>query len=152
MSPPRLCGDAGVVGGVEVLPFAVLTFVVGSLLVANAWAVVDAKLAVTSASREAVRRYVEAPDQAHATANARRIAQETMDGHGRDPASMQLRIEHEGGRPWARCTRVQVTVTYPIPALALPWLGGYGHGFDATASHSEIIDPFRSGVPGEGTC
>jgi hypothetical protein len=99
-----------------------------------------------------VRRYVEAPDQAHATANARNVASETIEGHGRDPASMQLRIEHEGGRSWARCTRVRVTVTYPIPALALPWIGGYGHGFAATASHSEIVDPFRAGVPGEGTC
>ena len=32
--------DAGMVGGVEALPFGLLVFVVGSLLVANAWAVV----------------------------------------------------------------------------------------------------------------
>ena len=41
------------------LPFGVLIFVVGSLLIANAWAVVDAKLATTAAAREAARAYVE---------------------------------------------------------------------------------------------
>ena len=50
---PLLRGDAGMVGGIEVLPFGVLIFVVGSLLVANAWAVVDTKFMVTSAAREA---------------------------------------------------------------------------------------------------
>ena len=56
--------DCGQVGGIEVLPFGLLVFIVGTLLVANAWAVVDAKLAVTSAAREAVRSYVEADDGA----------------------------------------------------------------------------------------
>jgi hypothetical protein len=31
--------DRGQVGGIEVLPFGLLVFVVGTLLVANAWAV-----------------------------------------------------------------------------------------------------------------
>jgi hypothetical protein len=32
--------DSGQVGGIEALPFGLLVFVVGALLVANAWAVV----------------------------------------------------------------------------------------------------------------
>jgi hypothetical protein len=45
--------DAGMVGGIETLPFGLLVFVVGSLLVAQAWAVVDAKLAVDAAASRA---------------------------------------------------------------------------------------------------
>ncbi|MGZ4694068.1 MAG: hypothetical protein ACXWA3_10620, partial [Acidimicrobiales bacterium] len=50
--------DRGQLAGIEVLPFGVLVFVVGALLITNAWAVVDAKIAVDAASREAVRTYV----------------------------------------------------------------------------------------------
>ena len=64
-APPRPArgragGDGGQVGGIEALPFGLLVFVVGALLVANAWAVVDAKLAVDAAARQATRHYVEA--------------------------------------------------------------------------------------------
>ena len=55
--------ERGQAGGVEALPFGLLIFVVGALLVASAWVVVDAKLAVVSAAREAARTYVEAEDQ-----------------------------------------------------------------------------------------
>ena len=50
--------DRGVVGGVEAIPFGLLLFVAGTLLVANAWAVIDAKMAATSAAREAARTYM----------------------------------------------------------------------------------------------
>lgn len=149
---PRCCGDAGVIGGLEVLPFGVLIFVVGVLLAANAWAVVDVKLAVTSAAREAARVYVEAPDQSAAAARATSSARETVRDHGRSPERVRVRIDHAAGRAWGRCTRAIVTVTYPVPALSLPWIGGYGEGFLVSASHSEIIDPFRAGLPGMATC
>ncbi len=148
----RLQGDAGVVGGVEVLPFGVLIFVVGSLLVANAWAVVDAKFMVTSAAREAARAYVEAPDPAAAVARARSGVADAIAGQGRNPDRAHLRIDHDHGRAWGRCVRVVATVDYRVPALTLPWIGGYGHGFDVVATHSEIIDPYRAGLPGLAEC
>ena len=52
--------ERGQVGGLEAIPFGILVFVVGALLAASAWAVVDTKLAVVSAAREAARTYVEA--------------------------------------------------------------------------------------------
>ena len=59
----RRCADErGAVGGIEVLPLGMLVLVVGTLLVVNAWAVVDAKLAASAAAREAARAYVEAGD------------------------------------------------------------------------------------------
>ncbi|MCD9622363.1 hypothetical protein [Rhabdothermincola salaria] len=144
--------DRGQVGGIEVLPFGILVFVIGSLLVANAWGVVDAKLAVTSAAREAVRAYVEAPDAASALAAADAAARASIEGHGRNGARATVHIEHPDGRPYGRCTRAVVTVHYPVPALALPWIGGYGAAFDVVARQSEVVDPYRSGLPGEASC
>ena len=59
------------VGGVEILPLALLVFTAGMLLVMNGWAIVDARLAVAGAAREAVRTAVEAPDAGTAFACGR---------------------------------------------------------------------------------
>jgi hypothetical protein len=142
--------ERGAVGGVEGLAFGVLIFVVGTLLVANAWAVIDAKVAAASAAREAARAYVEAPSESAGLTDATAAAATALQAHGRDPARMEL--HHEGGTPFARCTRVTFEVRYPVPAVALPWIGGLGDGLVAAARHSELVDPLRSGVPGEADC
>lgn len=146
----QLLGDQRGTGGVEVLPFGVLTFVVGGLLVANAWGVVDAKVAATAAAREAARTFVEAPDAPRALAGADAAARAAMAGHGRDPAKVEVRIDGS----FTRCAPVVAEVRYPVPAIRLPWIGGYGEAFDVRARHSEVVDPFRSGDigPGEAQC
>jgi len=142
----RLAAEDGVVGGLEMLAFGFLTFVVVALLLANAWGVIDAKLAATAAAREAARAFVEAPDAATAHSRAVDAARAAISGHGRDPDRMGP-TDIDGA--FARCERITVTVTYPVPALSLPWIGGLGGGptITATGVHSEIVDPFRSGLP-----
>ena len=149
---PRAQGDAGQVAGIEALPFGVLVFVVGALLAANAWAVVDVRFAVAAAAREAVRAYVEAPDPMAAAALAERAARNTVSGHGRNPERIWLSITSPSGRGWGRCGRVEITARYPVPAITLPGLGGYGEAFEAVATHSELIDPYRAGLPGSASC
>jgi hypothetical protein len=142
--------DAGQFAGIEALPFGVLIFVIGSLLVTNAWAVIDAKLAVSSAAREGARTYVEAPpDVAVAEARATVAAQDALEGHGRDPDRADIGVANPAGS-FTRCTRVTATVTYRLPAVTLPVIGGYGRGFSVTSHHSEIIDPWRDDLPGDG--
>ena len=55
----RCRGDAGFVGGAEGILFGVVVFVFDTLLLFNAWAVIDAKMAVSSAARETARTLVE---------------------------------------------------------------------------------------------
>lgn len=148
----RLRGDAGVVGGVEVLPFGLLTFVVATLIVANAWAVVDARLMVASAAQAAARAYVEAPDQPTAATAARRAVLDATASYGRNPAGTSVQVVHQDGRPWGRCVRATATVHHPIPAIALPWIGGFDHTIDVAASRSEVVDPFRAGLTGAARC
>ena len=139
--------DDGVVGGVEALPFGVLVFVVGTLIVVNAWGVVDAKMAVASAAREAVRAYVEAPAGSDAERLGRLAAARTMQALGR--TAREPEIDLDGS--FQRCARVTATVRYSIPALRLPWVRGFGT-LTASSTASEIVDPLRSGVEGEATC
>jgi hypothetical protein len=153
----RRGGDLGQVGGIEVLPFGLLVFVVGTLLVANAWAVVDAKLAVDAAAREAARHFVEADvpaadDFGDADAAARRAGYEALAAHGREAARSTVELaaleSPDGQVGFARCARATFTARYDVPVLRLPWIGGFGSGLDVTSRHSELIDPYRDGVPG----
>ena len=150
--------ERGVVGGFEVLPFGFLIFVAGTLLLANAWGIVDAKIAASGAAREAARAYVEssAPDGRAALAEAEAAAEEAMAGHGRDPSRMTL--SSSGPLVFERCAPATFVVTYEVPTISLPWIGGFGTGvFSTSARHSEVVDPFRDDVPltdpaGGGPC
>lgn len=141
--------ECGQVGGIEVLPFGLLVFVVGALLLANAWAVIDAKMAATSAAREATRAYVEAPDQGSGEAAAARAADESITGHGRDPAKLRLT---NNDPDFVRCARVVYEARYTVPAVTLPFVGGFGRGFTVVGRHAEIIDPFAEGLPAVNRC
>ena len=135
--------DSGQVA-LEAVPFGLLTFVVGTLLVANAWAVIDAKIAVSAAAREATRAFVEAPVDADPFALADAAARSAIEGAGRDPAQLVLTPL---AATFARCETVRFEARYRIPAVRVPFLGGVGSGFTAAAHHAEVVDPYRTGVP-----
>ena len=143
--------DSGQVAGLEAIPFGLLLFVIGALLVTNAWAVIDAKMAVTSAAREAARTYVEANDHETGLEDATRAARSAFDARGHD--SNRLTISGPtSAAAFTRCNHVSFTVSYAVPALNLPVIGGLGHGFVVRSTQSEIVDPFRDDVAGEAVC
>jgi Flp pilus assembly protein TadG len=142
--------ERGQVGGIEVLAFGFLIMVMGTLLMVNVWAVVDAKFAVTAAAREGARASVEAPDESSARDAATRRALEAMDAHGRaDLSRTAVVVDAPDG--FARCAPVVVTVSYDVPALSLPFIGGLGASITARATHVELVDPYRDGLP-ERSC
>ena len=150
-SGPRCVGDVGQVGGIEVLPFGFLTFVSATLLFVNAWGVVDAKLAVTSAARESVRAFVEADTLAEATTAAAHRGADTLEAYGRagDRATVGA---PEMRAPFGRCVRVSITVSYEVPLIAVPFIGGFGSATPVESTHSALVDPFRTGVDGSASC
>jgi hypothetical protein len=149
--PRRARGDRGQIAGIEALPFGFLFFVAMVLLVANAWAVVDARMAVASAAREAARSLVEAaPADGLVVAEAR--ARTVLAAYGRaEPDRVRLPPPVVEGGSLSRCARVTVTVEYRVPALVVPFLGGFGEGITVSADHSELVDPYRDGDQ-EGSC
>lgn len=135
--------------GLEGLVFGVLLFVFGTLLVVNAWAVVDAKLAASAAAREATRAFVEARSSEAASSEAGGAARRAFAGYGRSTDRAELRLVE--GR-LTRCARVTFEAAYRLPALQIPVLGGLGDGFRVAARHSEVVDPHRSGLADGGDC
>ncbi|HUP87203.1 MAG TPA: hypothetical protein VM143_16230 [Acidimicrobiales bacterium] len=144
-------GEEGQVGGAEALVFGVLVFVLGTLVVANAWGVVDAKMAAGAAAREATRAFVEsdASSIGEAFAEAEDAARVTVAGAGRDPSKLSVIPERISRR---RCAAVTVRTEYPVPLLSLPVIGAHGHGFTAVGRHTEIVDPYRGGLDDRGAC
>jgi len=143
--------ESAQVAGIEALPFGVLIFVVGSLLIAGSWAVVDAAGAATAAAREGARAYVEAADAASARAEATDAATATMAGHGRsDIDRLTVRVDDSHGG-FQRCSEVVVEVSYVVPAVRVPWFGTAA-SMTVHHTHRELVDPHRSSDAGPGTC
>ncbi|QYG93693.1 hypothetical protein HC251_15520 [Iamia sp. SCSIO 61187] len=135
--------------GAEVLPFCVLIFVFGTLLLVNAWGVIDAKFAVTSAAREAARTYAESDGGFAGEEAARDAAEDAIASYGRTPSRMEL---SEPTGAFVRCGTVSYTASYPVPALQIPVIGGFGRAFDVTSSHSTRIDRLRAGLDAASAC
>lgn len=153
MSPPAKRGsrqrdDAGQ-GGLEAMVFGVLLFVFGTLLVVNAWSVVDAKLATGSAAREATRAFVEGGDADTASLEAAEAGLAAIESMGR--RGDRARIERTTGS-FERCSRVTYQAAYTVPLIRIPVIGGLGTGFTVSSRHSEVVDPHRSAVPGAAAC
>lgn len=146
----RARDERGQAGGMEMLPFGVLIFVAGSLLIFNVWAVIDTKAAAEAAAREAARVFVEAPappgdpvadDVArwYSVESARRV----LEARGLDPSPAYVVVDAPG---LIRCAPVDVSVSYPVAYVSMPFLGSFGPDFTVTATHTERVDPYRSGL------
>lgn len=153
--------EDGLLGGVDALAFGALVFIAGTILVLNAWSVVDARMAVGAAAREAVRTIVEdtSGDLAGGQAQiadleqrARDNAATAMTQHGKDVDAQPLAVAFEPLDENLRCATVRVAVTWKAPAIALPFVGVFRDGIDVTIEHQGRIDPFRAGVAGEVSC
>ena len=71
-------------------------------------------------------------------------ARSAIQSAGRNPEQLVL-IQLDG--TLNRCQTVRFQASYQVPAIRIPWVGGFGDGFTATARHAELVDPYRTGVP-----
>ncbi len=144
----RLRDDAGQVAGIEAIPFGLLVLTVGVLLVAHTWAVVDAKFTTTAAAREAARAYVEAPSPGTAEASAMEAAGAVVVRSGRDPGTLLLERVSRG---FGRCVPTRFEAVLEVPTVAAPWRGDRP-ARSVRAHHTEVVDPYRNGLPGLAAC
>ena len=131
-------GDGGFVAGADGLIIGVLIIVAATLAFANLWAVLSARMAVQEAAGAGARAYVEASDADAASRAARSAVTEVLADHDRPVDSIAI-----DGERWARCARITVKVQTTVPRFGFPGLGAVGI-FTINASHSELVDPYRS--------
>lgn len=136
--------DEGFVGGLEALVFGVLVFVLGTLIIVNGWAVVDAKFATNAAAREAVRTVVETEAGGGALLErAAAAARQAGAAHGF--AVGAVTIEPEGALSQQRCAPVRIRASVEVRSIILPGVAGPGTR-TVSSVYEEVIDPFRSGL------
>lgn len=150
--------EDGFVAGGEALALGVVVFVLGTLLVLSAWRLVDGKLAVETAAREAARAVVEAPvdvlvDPVAGAALADAAARSTMVAHrGPDDAAgatwrfVDTRVVGEA----VRCAPIAATVRIDVDTVRLPLLGGGLGTVRLVGEHVERVEPYRGGLPAAG--
>lgn len=115
-------------------------------MVINAWNLLDADLAVTAAAREATRTFVEADTGAQADAGARAAAADSLRSLGRHQPH---RVTIDG--TLTRCQQVTISVEMDVDPVRMP--GGFFNGiWQVRSSHTEVVDPWRSGLPGTAAC
>ena len=133
------------------LPFGFLMFVSITLVLVNVWGVIDTKLAVTKAAREAIRVYVESTDSQVALITAKQRATETLEAYGKDgDRAIVGEPTTKGG--YRRCGSASITVSYDLPVARVPFLGEFGNSHTVASTYTEVIDPFRSGLKGAAQC
>lgn len=160
MTPPRSshgpgAGQDGFVAGGEALALGLVVFVVGTLLVLSGWRLVDGKLAVETAAREAARAVVEAPvavlaDPVASHGAADGIARSVMVAHrGADdvPDATWRFVSTRVVGATARCAPITATVEIQVDTVRLPLIGGGLGTVTLTGQHTERIEPYRSGLP-----
>ncbi len=137
-------------GGSEVLALGFLVLFSGTLIVMSAWGVIDAKMAALAASREGARSAVESPqtsEGASPTKRARKAAEQSWIGQGRSIDNLTFSLSGSLGR----CEQITAITETEIKPIRMPWLGSWGT-LKVVARHSEIVDPYRSGLDGEANC
>jgi hypothetical protein len=148
----RWSAEAGLAAGAEALVLGMLVFVVGTLVAVTTWAAIDTRFATAAAAREGARAAATTPPGEGPLAAAEAAVVAALEGHGLDPGRAELELHGPVGASLERCQEVSVTVTYRLDAVRIPVIDVTALGFDVNGRHTEVVDPFRSGLAVGGSC
>ncbi len=137
--------ERGVVGGADGLAFGVLILLAGTLVVANAWSVLDHRTALDAAAREYLRAYTEAPSADEAARRGAAAVDAVL--NGRDRLPRQLRVTAPDASRFGPCEPVSVALAATVPAMRVPILGELG-AVEVTVRHDELVDAHRELLTG----
>jgi hypothetical protein len=137
--------ERGVVAGLEGLVFSTLILLGGTVLVVDAWAVIDTRVALDGAAREYLRAYTEAPDALTASRSGDIALQEALADRPR--LRRALRVEPPEATRFGPCSEANVTLTTTVPSIRIPYIGDFG-STTVRVRHRELVDAHREVIPG----
>jgi hypothetical protein len=116
----------------------VLVLVAGTVLVANAWSVLQARRSLDGAAREYLRAYTQADDPAAAESAAARALSDVLDGEG----AAGISVEPPASAEFGPCAVATVTLSAEVPAARLPFVGSVA-STTVEVTHTELVDAHR---------
>jgi hypothetical protein len=137
----RVGREAGL-GSVEVLPIGLLVMTAMTFVVMSAWSVVDAKMGVIGAARQAARVTVEQADRQAGQAAG-------IDAWAATGRSAQLSLAISG--TIRRCGRVVATASVDLAPIPLGFFDDW-QPITVRSTHSEVVDPYRGTLDGVAEC
>lgn len=132
--------ERGFVAGADGLIFGVAVFVLGSLVILNLWALIEARNTANSVAREYLRAYTEAPDADTAAVSASMAGDRAFDASSGDLWSYS--VDAPSGSTFGPCAPATVTVQVRVPGIAVPVIRGVG-AREIEVTRTELIDPYR---------
>ena len=140
--------ERGMVAGAEALALGTLVLIVGMVLIVNAWAVIDTRMALESASREYLRAYTEADSPQAATHDGAASLMAVLE----DRPALAARTEVTGPsqQQFGPCAPAAVSVSAIVPAIRMPILGNAWGQHTVTVSAVELIDAHQDMISGPG--
>ena len=133
-------GERGAVAGLEGVMLGVLVLVTGTLLVVNAWGVLQSRRTLDGAAREYLRAYTQADDAAAAESAGRRALLDVLDGERGSAAG--VRIDAPDRSTFGPCATATVTLSSTVPAARLPFVGAMA-STTIRVTHTELVDAHR---------
>lgn len=134
------------VAGAEALAIGTVILLAGTILVVNAWTVIDTRLALEGAAREYLRAYTEAdgPETAHAEADA--AAGAVLEDRPRLLAG--LHIDPPRPELFGPCAPAAVTMTAAVPTIGIPAIRNGWAEHTVHVSAVELIDAHQEMTSG----
>ena len=134
----RSGAESGQAAGIESIPFGILVFVGGVLLVINLWSVVDTRASLDSAARDYLRAYTAAPDRATARIVGRAAARASLSSRSGRPSAVRIGAPTERFGP---CRPATVRLELTIDAIHAPFIGTLGTAIVST-TQTELVEPY----------
>lgn len=124
--------------GAEALALGTLVLLAGTILIINAWAVIDTHMALEAAAREYLRAYTEADGPLAAAEDGNAAAAAVL----RDRPGLLNRLEVDPPAPetFGPCAPAAVTVTARVPSIRIPAIGTQWGSHTVSISAVELID------------
>lgn len=149
-APPGIAhggrGERGMAAGAEALALGCIVLVVASVLVVNAWAVLDTRTALESAAREYLRAYTEADSPGAAAGQGRRSARMVLDE--RPALAADVRISPPEPDTFGPCAPALVTLSAEVPAIRIPFIDHRWGRHTVTVRAVELIDAHQEMTSG----
>ncbi len=131
------------VAGLEGVMFGVLVLVVGTIVVVNAWGVLQTRRTLDGAAREYLRAYTEGDDPVDAAQKAQHSLTAVLDGEqrrgGRTPP---VHVEGPDPARFGPCAEASVHLSTVVPAARIPFVGAF-RSTTVEVTQTDLVDPHR---------
>lgn len=133
--------ERGQAAGFESIPLGIVLFVSVTLIVVNAWAIVDTRATLGSAARDYLRAYTREPTRAAGITAGSAAAGRSI---GERTGEQVVTISHPN-EPFGPCRAATVEITVEVRAIRVPFLGGLGTT-EVSTTQSELVQPYGTAI------